>query len=128
VHAELARHHHHQQEQPSNTNPSHYLNVPYSVPQSTVAASNYHPVSDSNANGNAMAGESTYYGSDSASSSAASSFVHLPLVGDVLEYDNVRFFFCGYMRPLFSLASFMDDSVNDCITAGCPRAEIFIVS
>jgi hypothetical protein len=50
---------------------------------------------------------------------AASSLVHLPLVGDiisarsVLDYDNVRFyFFRGYMCPLFPLGSFMDDSVN----------------
>ena len=106
--AELARRHHHQQQQPpSNTDPNHYMNVSFSVPQST-AASNYHLVSDPNGtnnNGNAMAAESIY-GSDSTSSSAASSFVHLPLAVDnisarsLLGYDNVRFFFfwdrCAY--------------------------------
>ena len=105
---ELARRHHHQQHQQcSNTNPNHYMNVsiPYSVPQSTT--SNYHLLSDPNGishgnNGNAMGTES----SDSASSSAASSFVHLPLAGvgtntgvDSIStlvgggYDNVRHFF-----------------------------------
>ena len=110
--AELAhRHHHHQQhQQHSNTNPNHYMNVsiPFSVPQST--SSNYHLVSDPNGtnNGNAMGAESTdIHGSDSASSSAASSFVHLPLTGvDSISarsllgrggYDNVSIFsyFCG---------------------------------
>lgn len=38
-------------------------------------------------------GESDIHGSDSASSSAASSFVHLPLAGVNSIYDNVRFFF-----------------------------------
>jgi hypothetical protein len=71
------RHHHHQHQQRSNTNPNHYLNasIPFSVPQSN--ASNYHLVSDPN--GNPMGSESDIHGSDSASSSAASSFVHLPL-------------------------------------------------
>ena len=98
---ELARRHHQQHRQRSNTNPNHYMNasMPFSVPQSS--ASNYHLVSDPN--GNAMGAESTdIYGSDSASSSAASSFVHLPLAGvDSISargllvragYDNVRYF------------------------------------
>jgi hypothetical protein len=108
VRAELARRQH-QQQQPSNTNPNHYIDVsiPFSVPQST-AASNYHLVSDPNGTnnngGNAMPAESTdIYGSDSASSSAGSSFVHLPLAAvDSISgtsllvrggYDNVSFFF-----------------------------------
>ena len=69
---DLARHQH---QQHSNTNPNHYVNAPFSVPQSV--ASNYHLVSDPN--GNPIGTESDIHGSDSASSSAASSFVHLPL-------------------------------------------------
>ena len=100
---ELARRRHHQQhQQRSNTNPNHYINasIPFSVSQST--ASNYNLVSDPN--GNAVGADSTdIHGSDSTSSSAASSFVHLPSAGvDNIStrsllvrggYDNVSFFF-----------------------------------
>ena len=99
---DLARRQQQQQhQQRSNTNPNQYMNVsvPFTVSQST--ASNYHLVSDPNGtNGNAMGTESDIYASDSASSSAASSFVHLPLAAvDALSsrsllvrggYDNVR--------------------------------------
>jgi hypothetical protein len=91
------RHHHHQHQQRSNTNPNHYMNA--SLPFSN--ASNYHLVSDPN--GNPMGAESDIHGSDSASSSAASSFVHLPLAAvDNISarsllvrggYDNVSYFF-----------------------------------
>ena len=106
---ELARRHHQHQQR------SNYMNIPFSVPQST--ASNYHLVSDPN--GNAMGAESTdIHGSDSTSSSAASSFVHLPLAGvdnsatSMLVkqgYDNVSYFFLifsrEYLGPLFPLGS-----------------------
>lgn len=119
--AELARHHHHhnQNQQRSNINPSQYMNVsiPYAVPPSTN--SNYHLLSDpnvtSNNNGNNTLGaeptsdmidihnsDSASHSSCSVASSAASSFVHLPLAGvdgistrreSLLGYDNVRCFF-----------------------------------
>ena len=101
---DLARRQQQQHQQRSNTNPNQYMNVsvPFTVSQST--ASNYHLVSDPNGtNGNAMGTESDIYASDSASSSAASSFVHLPLAAvDALSsrsllvrggYDNVSLFF-----------------------------------
>lgn len=105
---DLARRQQQQQhQQRSNTNPNQYMNVsvPFTVSQST--ASNYHLVSDPNGtNGNAMGTESDIYASDSASSSAASSFVHLPLAAvDALSsrsllvrggYDNVRQSFFSY--------------------------------
>ena len=109
---DLARRHQQQHQQRSNTNPNHYMNVsvPFTVPQST--ASNYHLVSDPNGtnNGNAMGSDSDIYASDSASSSAASSFVHLPLAAvDGLStrsllvrggYDNVRLFFLLFFWAL----------------------------
>ena len=72
-------HRHQQQQQPSNnTNPNHYMNVPFSV--SSQSTDYHHLVSDPN--GNAMGGGGGAESSDhSASSSAASSFVHLPLAG-----------------------------------------------
>ena len=124
---ELARRRHQQQQQQrSNTNPNHYMNVsiPYSVPQSTT--SNYHLLSDPNGinhgnNGNAMGTES----SDSASSSAASSFVHLPLAGvgtntgvDGIStlvgggYDNVRHFFLFLFFSVYILFPLLDPSLS----------------
>lgn len=99
MHVDLARRHHQQHQQRPNTNANHYMNasIPFSVSQSN--ASNYHLVSDpSGTNGNAVGAEDIH-GSDSASSSAASSFVHLPLSGvDTRSllvrgaYDNVSYF------------------------------------
>lgn len=111
---DLARHQHQQR---SNTNSNRYMNapIPFSVPQS---ASNYHLISDPS--GNPMGTESEIHGSDSTSSSAASSFVHLPLAtvdnistrGLLVRggYDNVSIFFQFFfgsecMRPLFPLGA-----------------------
>ena len=142
--AELARHHQHQPQR-SNMNPNHYLNV--SIPYSSNP-SNYNLLSDPN-NGNTIGPQSTeiidVYGSDSASvsscsvpSSAASSFVHLPLANTAVDdistrkesfgggYDNVSLPFlvfasdvnicgnyCAYIRCFFFLwghPNDMDDS------------------
>ena len=115
---DLARHQH---QQHSNTNPNHYVNAPFSVPQSV--ASNYHLVSDPN--GNPIGTESDIHGSDSASSSAASSFVHLPLatVDNISArsmlvrggYDNVSLFLlllksvCAHYSLWDHLLTFMDE-------------------
>ena len=148
---ELARQHQ-QHQQRSHSNSNHYMNVslPYSVPQSTT--SNYHLVSDLNGN-NGNNAESTDIHSDSASSSAASSFVHLPLAGvgantgvDSLSvgsllvgggYDNVSFFsFLGahffphwdhllsFMEPRKSLVCCAPWKEKGWMTVGRSRAKI----
>jgi hypothetical protein len=123
--AELARHHQHQQ-QPSNMNSNHYLNV--SIPYSSNP-SNYHLLSDPNAttNGNTIGAQSTdiidVHGSDSASvsscsvpSSAASSFVHLPLANTGVDDISTRkeSFGGGYDNVSLLFLFFASD-VNICI-------------
>ena len=138
---ELARQHQ-QHQQRSHSNSNHYMNVsiPYSVPQSTT--SNYHLVSDLNGN-NGNNAESTDIHSDSASSSAASSFVHLPLAGvgantgvDSLSvgsllvgggYDNVSFFsFLGahFFSPLGSSIVIYGTEKVSCVLRSLERERL----